>query len=399
MKKRGVVVRLAVVMLTAAYLIYMPGYVMEQVQDSSTYRERLLKTENERYTGVITVWHIVGFKPYIGSLSTWLGDVAKRVEKAHFGVFTEITGMTNEEYEQRVLRGERADVYSFPMGWGYAEQFLEMSVVGGASFAESVPFKGSLAACGTYGENGLGKPNLYAPPYAMSGYMLMVSTRYAQELGLEIPDGRATAETLGIIEQGLRAWENTKKPASAFSVHGNAAVAVRLGVRQAMRDKEDFTAERTVALFCDVRAAGGMDRAYLSGKGVPTNAYAASGWTDLVQLMGVSRNIARDKLPYVAEFMQRLLQPEWQQTLSHIGLFPVCRFEGTQPIYGRDELQSLYELLDTPQTPNAFAYSRYSAALNGAADEVLLAREHALKAFEERMKEVEYPLEINAEIQ
>lgn len=51
---------------------------------------------------------------------------AATFEKRHFGVFINVTAMTVEEAQPRMERGERADVYSFPMGWGYMERFAPL---------------------------------------------------------------------------------------------------------------------------------------------------------------------------------------------------------------------------------------------------------------------------------
>lgn len=64
---------------------FMPAYLNDALKER-TYDEKFSPTE-EPYTGIISVWHIVGFKPYSGSMSTALAAIAKGIERRHHGVF------------------------------------------------------------------------------------------------------------------------------------------------------------------------------------------------------------------------------------------------------------------------------------------------------------------------
>lgn len=60
-------VLLAAVLLFMIYLPKCAGKMLERDQ----YRE-WLEPEEEEFSGVINVWHVVGFKPYMGSVGAWL---------------------------------------------------------------------------------------------------------------------------------------------------------------------------------------------------------------------------------------------------------------------------------------------------------------------------------------
>ena len=70
MRAREWVPRLIATVLIAAYLLFMPAYLNDALKER-TYDEKFSPTE-EPYTGIISVWHIVGFKPYSGSMCTCL---------------------------------------------------------------------------------------------------------------------------------------------------------------------------------------------------------------------------------------------------------------------------------------------------------------------------------------
>ena len=70
--------KLVVSLMIVAYLFFMPEY-LDEALEMQTYDEKF-STEEEAYTGILTVWHVVGFKPYSGSMGTTLASIAKDVE-------------------------------------------------------------------------------------------------------------------------------------------------------------------------------------------------------------------------------------------------------------------------------------------------------------------------------
>ena len=94
MNRKQIVVSLIMTIIMAAFMILSPKYFM-----SSRTRLTLQRDEQntEQYQGIIEVWHIVGFKPYRGSLGSWVSNTAKQLEKRHSGVYLEVDSITMEE--------------------------------------------------------------------------------------------------------------------------------------------------------------------------------------------------------------------------------------------------------------------------------------------------------------
>ena len=101
-------VLLAAVLLFMIYLPKCAGKMLERDQ----YRE-WLEPEEEEFSGVINVWHVVGFKPYMGSVGAWLKKIADRAERRHFGVYFEVESISEAEAEAKLQNGEFPDVISF----------------------------------------------------------------------------------------------------------------------------------------------------------------------------------------------------------------------------------------------------------------------------------------------
>ena len=93
------------------FLILSPAFFKDKL-DSDPYSE-WLQLERESAVSVIKVWHIVGFKPYAGSLGGWLKDVSESYSKAYFGIYIEVGSYTSEEANERLARGLKPDVISY----------------------------------------------------------------------------------------------------------------------------------------------------------------------------------------------------------------------------------------------------------------------------------------------
>lgn len=67
---------ISLIMATAMvlYVIFIPQYLQDQLE-RDPYRE-WISPNDEPYSGIINVWHIVGFKPYLGSVGSWLKNRA-----------------------------------------------------------------------------------------------------------------------------------------------------------------------------------------------------------------------------------------------------------------------------------------------------------------------------------
>jgi len=90
-------VLLAAVLLFMIYLPKCAGKMLERDQ----YRE-WLEPEEEEFSGVINVWHVVRFKPYMGSVGAWLKKIADRAERRHFDVYFEVESISETEAESRL---------------------------------------------------------------------------------------------------------------------------------------------------------------------------------------------------------------------------------------------------------------------------------------------------------
>ena len=119
MQSREKMICAAMTLAIIAFMVLSPGYIVAHRRNlTQQYRQQ----STESYQGIISLWHIVGFKSYQGSMGAWLEKAAATLEKKHKGVYFEVESMTFSDYEARRERGEKADMYSLPLGWEYIEE-------------------------------------------------------------------------------------------------------------------------------------------------------------------------------------------------------------------------------------------------------------------------------------
>ena len=356
-------------LLVLAYLVIMPGYLLQQPRDWTLKKQQ---ENQETFAGIITLWHIVDFKPYAGSLGTWLSDRPATFEKRHFGVFINVTAMTVEECAARMERGERADVYSFPMGWGYMERFAPLPEL-------ETAVKPALA--GTGSQDG----TAYGVPYAMSGYFLLINSRLEQEKGVTLSEGDWQA---GLQEAAdTLTFTYGKRETQQYGLSGEPILAALLGYTGELAAYSSFSSEAAAMALTDARAAGDLERQQSEGKGFTFQALPLEGYTDLVQYLGIAQDTAEEKRPYIQDYLNIVLSEESQEKLLDLGLLPAIELT-VEPGLLSGAPEQLEAALQTAKVPNAFLYQRYQDALASLAQRALAGDAQAREELWERMKEL-----------
>lgn len=366
--------KLVVSLMIVAYLFFMPEY-LDEALEMQTYDEKF-SAEEEAYTGILTVWHVVGFKPYSGSMGTTLASIAKDVERAHYGVFFDVIAMDEAEYMQRTERGEVPDIISFPIGLCYPEQLSPLAGISIETLSEE------RCAAGQWNEIP------YALPYAMSAHVLLINTALFQERGATLPEGEKrdatwiekAAETfLTAQEKGNR----TQLPA----LSGDILMAASLGLTGEVTEYDAFKSGKAAMAIADLRAANEMEASQIAGKGFSFEASALEGGIPLVQMIGLTSTVSDEKRPYALEFIECLFSEKAQKQFVQQGLIMPTE-NAPQAEDAAKLITSAAEYLCEVQIPNAFLLQRYQDALEENAQRALAGDEAAQKDLETRLKEL-----------
>ena len=328
------------VILTAAmivYMVYMP-FLIKYGADKSEYYG-WMKSEPEAFTGQITVWHIVSFKPYVGSAGNWLANCAAPIEKKHFGVYFKVEAMSAEDCEARMQNGERADIYSFPAGWCSGEKLRTMNLT------QKPAMKSSFVSAGEYdGEQ-------HAIPYLYSVYNLLISSAIASEKSVQLPSDGMSAEFVADTAEKL---DFSRKSGRVYGMSGNAVLAALYGVHGDVTQINSFRDSDASMAFADIRFMGDLDRLNKLGKGIEHSSYTVTCYTDLVQYIGIDSETDDSKLSYCNEFISNVLSEKMQRTIPELGVFYTVELPD-ELVFEQETVQKMYDAAKNVPFANTFA--------------------------------------------
>lgn len=358
-------------------MLLFPSFLTKQL--GTDYAKQWLQPKQEKWTGVLRVWHIVGWQAGKGNGVTFLTSCAKSFEKEHRGVFIEIESMTPEGAADRFARGESPDVVSFPGGWGQS-----------ASFAKGLESEGIYPHLLTAGRSGNKQAAL---PYMMSCYMLMYNEDMLSGADIEPP---SETEATGFAEICAKLTYTKKLGKKTVSYVG-------------LELPEAFGSMPAAALLCDKPLVPGVGK-YLFGSSAFKGGAAAvsvggindfantdkysfsvkfeplSGFTDMAQYVGVWKSVNGDELPYALEFAASLTGEKAQKSLEKLYAFPVRDIEG---LYDSDPaMKDLAAKCAAMRVPRAFAYAKAREELEPLSRGALDAQPGALERFREKLNAV-----------
>ena len=275
-------------------IVFLPKYV-------GTLLERpgyidWLRPSREQFRGTLTVWHVVRFRPYLGSIGAWMKKYASAMEKRHFGVYLNVESMTEEDAAVRLASGEMPDVISFPPGFITPEALMPLSI------DVNINVNG-----GVYGER------LLALPYAASCRLILYYP------------GRITQDEI----------------TNDIMIAGQHSC-------------DEFKEEKAPCCIADARQAGDMARLVSSNKAQHFEAFPFEDSTKLVQFLGISASIADEKRAYAEEYIELMTSLKAQSELPELGLLPLN--ESVEPKYETGSLQEAYKLIRSGKGTAASAF-------------------------------------------
>ncbi|MEG1559480.1 MAG: hypothetical protein RRY79_01075 [Clostridia bacterium] len=334
------------------FLIFAPGSIIKNV-NRNIYRE-WREIENPDRACIITVWHIVKFKAPEGSITVLLDEIASGIEKENFGIYFEVLGMDENEYRERLTSGDSCDIISFPMGLIYSDELLSLET----SLTETL--KSPLKNIGMDGD-------LRALPYMYSYYQLILNEDALAKKNLILDD-------IDFLNDDLNG-----KNLGNFS--GNPIIGALLGIKSEILPSDAFFSNASAALLSDARMSFDAMHQYENGKGSLTGAYDISDYTDLVQLLGIEKNIANEKMQYAENFIRRLLDKKAQKKISEMQAFSVLSGGDIGEIAGKT-------IANSPIVPNAFLYKHEIAALIEYAKKTTLDSASGSTEFKEQIGKI-----------
>lgn len=357
MKRILICLRILLSICSICILCISSSYTMEDIKKNN-YKE-LLTPKKENWTGIIEVWHIVGFKPFQGSITTFLQEIAQTVEAKHPGVYINVTGMEWNDALQKIKRGKTPDLWSFSSGQLYAEQLTKLNT--------------DTTALGiTEFFLNLGEVDgVYAVPYTYSGYFIIGNTQLIQSNFLPM-------KSLDDLQQCI---DQADKQLACDSPH----IAAQLGLTAQLVPSDVFKSGKTAYGIVDARTLGDLCRK--QDQKIIFDVICAIPYTNQIQYIGISPSINEAKEDHIIEYINSIFSEKSQANLANLGLFPVIHPENN-PIYSNDYIEKAKQVLNNPQMINTFVYHSIKDKLDELAISALTGNTASKKDFSVRWSEV-----------
>ncbi len=298
------------------------------------------------YKGVLTLWHITGWRAGTPSFEAYLRGRIRSFEAAYAYAFIELKSLTVTEAAEALAAGEAPDIISYPRG-------LDTGIA-----LANLPGADTALPC---------ESNSW--PYACGGYCALINTDLLSDQGAEIPDAgwgirpealiaAAAFGTAFDAETGSSALpalalhgypESDEPKLSTWNVPEPEAM-LSLSSVQLENGLDTFLSGKCAVLIASHRQLAEAQKAYMDGDGPSFLSYAIGGYTDMVQMIGVAATEDEKKLAACTAFARVLLTGSSQRALESYGLLPAVA--GVE-IYAEDECRrTMYELLcEDPALP------------------------------------------------
>lgn len=274
----------------------------------------------EQYKGILTLLHISDWRTAGSSVASFLEKCILQFEACNPHVFIDLVCLSKDDAAEALTNGFKPDIISYP--YGFAAQW---------SFAALPPANHCFNP---------GAHNAY--PYLCGGYCAIVNTDMLNEKGVEIaddwgirPEELLNAAKLGICfdsEKGYTSlpalakhqYPDVKRPdISTFEKPEPADVALNIPGKL-QNGLQCFCDEQAAVLIASHRQLFEVWQQFEHGQAPGFKAYAIGGYTDMVQMIGVSDAAEQPKLKACQQFAVLTVSGKMQRRVAALGVFPVA---------------------------------------------------------------------------
>ena len=303
---------------------------------------------------ILELWNIDTFEGGMASKSSFLEKVSISFEKKNKGCYVLVRNMDKMELKSRLAGGEIPDMFSFS-GTVVSELKGHLTELG-----ENSDVRGILANSALTAES-----ERLGMPWCMSGYAIITSESRLLASNEESKNVFSGVFSFGYEKKLKKSTKNIYSVAFGTKTGHNplAAIEEEASVKGVVFEKNHLsilpdTAELTqygayekwalgnsVALIGTARDLVRMEGRLASGKETDAEIFCLSYFTDLVQYIGVTKSIDKERQRLAEAFAKFLCSEEMQLKLSSIGLFSVL--SQCQNLYGDGLLMKMESSLSS----------------------------------------------------
>lgn len=335
MKIKSVIFRLFVCILVVVMAVFLPSVKLKNDDNFNQIYRAFLGTKS-KYHGILEVWNIDTFEGGKFSKTSVLNEISKNFQKQNLGLYVMIRNLTEQECLNLLSSGTFPDLFS--CSFGVAEKIKDC--VG--SF-EKVDMQGvDVSAC----EAGIVDGKQVAVPWCKSSYYLISTKERLEKAGksdtdkLKLSDiclsldyvkkGKKTDKQIYSLEVGCSKYLMPSKALKTYNKEGVKLISDKAIDENKMSQSSysaycNFVAGNSSVLFGTIRDVFRMENRVKNGKASDVIYEQVSGFSDLIQFVMISKNIAQEKRKYAERFVEFLITSDAQKNVQKSGLLSVIK--------------------------------------------------------------------------
>lgn len=288
---------------------------------------------------VLDLCHVETFEGGSASRSGYLKRQAEKFNKQNNNFFVSVTTMSFEEFELNINNGYSADLYSFGTGAGSFVQNKLQTLKKQSNIREDLQKNATISG------------KIYAYPYLLSGYaVISYESLTSQD---ETLTSKLTSSKQGKkIINGTIFGTGVTNPAQALLDSSIKLQSHDVTIEDTTYSAySNFLKKTTKSLVGTARDVARIKNREQNGNISPCKYEYLSGYSDLVQYIGVSSNLDKAKSEVATSFATFLLSNTAQKDIANYGLFSATNLK----IYESDYMSEFEKTLSLPlQGVNAF---------------------------------------------
>lgn len=296
-RKMGVLFSIIFLIL---FLVLTPTFIFDKSKFMVDVSSLLSKNNSQKQ--VLTLWHIETFEGGSGNRAKYLEKVAQNFNKNQKNCFINVKTLTENQLFLNLEQKQYADIYSFGVGSGYLLSSFLQNLDKVNEVREDIQQYATI------------NNRIYAYPYMFGGYVAI--SRQVDE------QQNSSNKKIKELVFGNSSFIN---PAEALNLNGydkieNSLCNYNLSSYEAYCD---FVEHKSKTLIGTSRDYARIKNRELLGTISSCNYKYLGGYTDLIQYIGLNRNLNKTKNDLAKKFCNYLVSSNSQQMLRDIGLFSV----------------------------------------------------------------------------
>lgn len=319
--------------ISIAFIIFSPYYIFNKQNYQINLNEYLNLSNKQKV--VLNLWHIETFEGGSNSRAKFLEKQAIKFNKKNNNCFISISTLTEEQLILNLKEHKLPDMFSFGIGTGYLiSSYLQI-------LEENNQIRKDLINYGKLGDD------LLCYPYTLSGYCLISYEDLLTDGNVDnFASKKVNKKEIKGITFSSDNFINTSKTLINYG-YKDLSKNDYMYAPSTYEAYLNFIKKKSISLLGTARDVARCKNREKNGSLSSCNYKFLAGYSDLIQYIGVIKNIEKIKSDYATDFTRFLTLDLCQSDLKNYGLFSTTNLDIYENDYMNDFENQLNKKLDS----------------------------------------------------